>query len=92
MKNAYEKTPELKKATLNSIKANLEHAANKKLVDNSLIHAILHEYLGECDEEDRNEIIALYSPFIPSLASTKEGTRSAIQCFWYSAVKDRRVS
>lgn len=56
------------------------------------MHAVLLDYLNECNDEDRNEIVAAYSPYIPSLASTKDGVRAAIICFWNSIVKDRRVS
>lgn len=82
----------MKLAILNAVKANLNHVVNKKLVDNSLIHAVLLDYLNECNEEDRNELITAYSPYIPSLASTKDGVRASMICFWNSIVKDRRVS
>lgn len=58
----------------------------------SLVHAVLLDYLGECTEEDRGEIIATYLPHIAALASTKDGVRAAMLCFWHSIVKDRRVS
>lgn len=58
----------------------------------SLVHAVLLDYLNECSEEDRNEIIATYLPHIAALASTKDGVRAAMLCFWHSIVKDRRVS
>lgn len=59
---------------------------------NSLLHAVLLDYLSECGEEDRNEIITAYLPNIAALASTKDGARAAIVMFWHSATKDRRVS
>lgn len=58
----------------------------------SLVHSVLLDYLNECNDEDRTEMITAFSPFIPSLASTKEGVRSSMICFWNSIVKDRRVS
>lgn len=89
--DTYKDTENMKKAVLNAVKGHLNHLANKKLVDNSLVHAVLLEYLNACNEEDRNEIIVAYSPYIPSLASTKDGTRASIICFWNSIVKDRRA-
>lgn len=56
------------------------------------MHAILLDYLNECNGEDRTEIIATYLPHIAALASTKDGVRAAMLCFWHSIVKDRRVS
>ncbi len=58
----------------------------------SLVHSVLLDYLNECNDEDRTEMITAFSPFIPSLASTKDGVRSSMICFWNSIVKDRRVS
>lgn len=58
----------------------------------SLVHSVLLDYLNECNDEDRAEMITAFSPFIPSLASTKEGVRASMICFWNSIVKDRRVS
>lgn len=90
--DTYRESEHMKAAILSSVKSNLEHFVTKKLVDNSVIHAVLLDYLNEAKEEDRNEIIAAYSPYIPSLASTKEGVRAAMICFWNSIVKERRVS
>lgn len=59
----------MKLAIFNSVKSNLEHIANKKhSIDNSLVHAVLLDFLKECNEADRAEIIALYSPHVASLA------------------------
>lgn len=62
------------------------------IANHSLVHAVLLDYLNECSEEDRTEIIGAYLPHIAALASTKDGVRAAMLCFWYSIVKDRRVS
>lgn len=82
----------MKMAILNAVKSNLEHIANKKLIDNSLVHSVLLDYLNECNEEEKAELVTMYSPYIPSLASTRDGVRAAMICFWNSIVKDRRVS
>lgn len=57
----------------------------------SLIHSILLDFLNECSDEDRIEMVVAFSPYIPSLSSTKNGVRAATICFWQSIVKDRRV-
>lgn len=56
------------------------------------MHAVLLDYLNECNEEDKGEIIAAFLPHIAALASTKDGVHAAMLCFWHSIVKDRRVS
>lgn len=65
---------------------------NSLFVTHSLVHAILLDYMNECNGEDRGEMIATYLPHIAALASTKDGVRAAMLCFWHSIVKDRRVS
>lgn len=82
----------MKVAILNAVKSNLEHIANKKLVDNGLVHSVLLDFLNECGEADKAEIVTMFSPYIPSLASTRDGVLAAMSCFWNSIVKDRRVS
>lgn len=58
----------------------------------SLVHSVLLDYMSECSEEHRGEIITAFLPHIAALASTKDGVRAAMACFWHSIVKDRRVS
>lgn len=65
---------------------------NTKFLFYSLVHAVLCDYLKECNEEDRGEIITAFLPHIAALASTKDGVLAAMTCFWHSIVKDRRVS
>lgn len=90
--DTYKDSEHMKLGILNAVKSNLEHVANKKLVDNSLVHSVLLDYLNVCNEQDRGEIVTAFSPYIPSLASTKDGVRAAMICFWNSIVKERRVS
>lgn len=88
--DTYANAPTMKSAVLSALKLNLEHAANKKLVDNCLVHHVLLEYLEECSEEQRGEMVTLFSPLIPSIITTREGCRAAILCFWHSPTKERR--
>lgn len=85
-------SPHIKLAIVNAVKANLNHVANKKLIDNALVHAVLLEFLTVCSEEERIEMAQAFNPYIPSLASTKDGSRAAMVIFFNSIVKDRRVS
>lgn len=88
--DTYAASPHIKLAIVNAVKANLDHVVNKKLVDNGLVHAVLLEFLTVCSEEERIEMAVNYNPYIPSLASTKDGARAAMVIFFNSIVKDRR--
>lgn len=91
--DCYKETEQMKTAILGSVKSNLEHIANKNLVDNSLIHSVLMEYLKEIDDEEKKEeIISIYGPLIPHLLTTKDGCTASIDCFYHSPAKNRRVS
>lgn len=89
--DTYAQSPHVKLAIVNATKANLEHVANKKLIDNGLVHAVLLDFLTVCSEEERIEMALNYNPFIPSLASTKDGSRASMVIFFNSIVKDRRA-
>lgn len=82
----------MKAAILGSVKSNLDHVANKKLVDNSLVHAVILEYLKQCEEDKMEETVAMYSGLVPLMLTTKEGCQAAVICFWQSTPKNRRVS
>lgn len=93
LSDCYKETKQLKAAILNSVKSNLEHVANKELVDNSLIHSILMEYLKEIDDQEkREEIVNMFGTHIPHLLTTRHGCIASIDCFYHSAAKNRRVS
>jgi pumilio homology domain family member 6 len=81
----------LKNGILQSTKTNILHAATKKLIDNSLLHAVMVEYLAVCSEESRTEIITAFAPILAALPSTKEGSATAVQCFLHAGNKERRV-
>lgn len=91
IEDTYAASPHIKLAIVNAVKANLEHIVNKKLVDNSLVHAVLLEFLTVCSEEERIEMAQAFNPYLPSLASTKDGSRAAMVIFFNSVVKDRRA-
>lgn len=81
----------MKTGILNSTKINLMKIATKNLVDNSLVHAVLLEFIEEAAEIDRNEIITAFIPHLATIASTKQGSRAAVLCYLYSVAKERRA-
>lgn len=81
----------LRNGILNSTKLNLLKIASKNLVDNSLVHAVLLEFIEEAAELERNEIITAFIPHLAAIASTKQGSRAAALCYLYSVAKDRRA-
>uniref|UniRef100_A0A2M4AJE2 Putative puf family rna-binding protein n=1 Tax=Anopheles triannulatus TaxID=58253 RepID=A0A2M4AJE2_9DIPT len=92
MKDCWKTNGYMKKSVLTTVKGHLVQAANKKLTDNSLIHALLAEFLQEAADVERSEVIELYLPLLASISSTKDGTEAAIFCFVNSVVKDRRAA
>ncbi|GAB0094116.1 Protein penguin [Sergentomyia squamirostris] len=90
MVDTYKDAAHMKNIVLGSLKQHIVKAVNKKLVDNSLFHGVLLEYLQDCSEEDKAEMATAFSGLLASLASTKDGTRAATLCFWYGAAKERR--
>uniref|UniRef100_A0A182LW26 PUM-HD domain-containing protein n=1 Tax=Anopheles culicifacies TaxID=139723 RepID=A0A182LW26_9DIPT len=92
MKDCWKTNTFMKTSVLTTVKAHLLQAANKKLTDNSLLHALLAEFLEEAGTTERSEVIELYLPLLASISSTRDGTGAAIFCFLHSVVKDRRAA
>uniref|UniRef100_A0A182N5H7 PUM-HD domain-containing protein n=1 Tax=Anopheles dirus TaxID=7168 RepID=A0A182N5H7_9DIPT len=92
MKDCWQTNTYMKTSVLTSVKGHLLLAANKQLTDNSLLHALLAEFLDEAGTTDRAEVIELYLPLLASISSTRDGTEAAITCFVHSVVKDRRAA
>lgn len=92
IKDCWKTNGYMKKSVLTTVKGHLVQAANKKCTDNSLIHALLAEFLPEAGEQERAEVIELYLPLLASISSTREGTGAAIFCFLRSVVKERRAA
>lgn len=91
LKDTWAGSDMMKNGILNSTKMNLLKIASKNLVDNSLIHSVLLEFIEEAGETDRNEIITSFIPHLAAIASTKAGSRSAALCYLYSVAKERRA-
>ncbi|XP_011182012.2 protein penguin [Zeugodacus cucurbitae] len=89
--DTYKDSLNMKMSILSAVKSNIDHLANKQLVDNSLVHAVILEYLSECEEDKMEETVSAFAPLIPLMLTTKEGTQAAITCFYKSTPKNRRA-
>jgi len=90
--DTYKDADNMKASIMSAVKANIDHIANKKLVDNSLVHAVILEYFKEIDAEKMEESVTALAPLIPHLLTTKDGVTSSLLCFQNSNPKNRRVS
>ncbi|XP_063703678.1 protein penguin [Culicoides brevitarsis] len=91
LEDTWKDSPELKTAVMASTKANLMKCANKELVDNGLVHAVLLEFMKVCAETDQQDVVQAYSGLLAHLSSTKEGAHAAIECYLKAQTKDRRA-
>ncbi|KAH8400467.1 hypothetical protein KR222_000957, partial [Zaprionus bogoriensis] len=89
--DTYRDAANMKASIMGAVKANLEHIANKQLVDNSLVHSVILEYMRATDEEKLEETVAALAPLVPHMLSTKDGSDAAIICFYKSTPKNRRA-
>lgn len=89
--DVYRTSMEMKPATLSAIKGNLIRILNKKLIGSALLHTILFEFLTECSNEDRSEIIVMLRDLIVELSKTKYGAKAAMICIWHGTNKDRKI-
>lgn len=94
LSDTYKEATNMKASILGSVKANLDHVANKQLVDSALVHAVMLEYLRACDEDEEKleETVTAFAALVPHMLSTKEGSEAAVICFYKSTPKNRRVS
>lgn len=92
LKDTYKNAANMKASIMGAVKANIDHIANKQLVDNSLVHAVILEFMQATDEEKLEETVTSLAALIPHMLTTKDGTDAAIICFYKSTPKNRRVS
>ncbi|XP_017085760.1 protein penguin [Drosophila eugracilis] len=93
LSDTYKEAANMKASILGSVKANLDHVANKQLVDSSLVHSVMLEYLRACneDEEKLEETVTAFAALMPHMLSTKEGSEASVICFYRSTPKNRRA-
>ncbi|CAG9860728.1 unnamed protein product [Phyllotreta striolata] len=89
--DVYKNDRSLKTATLGAAKANLVRILNKSLLDSGLVQTLLCQFLGECTEEDRKEMIGQLASHIVVISNSKDGARAAMQCIWHGSNKDRKI-
>ncbi|KAH8271132.1 hypothetical protein KR018_001282 [Drosophila ironensis] len=93
LSDTYKEATNMKSSILSAVKSNLDHVANKQLVDNALVHAVMLEYLRACDEDEEKleETVTAFAALVPHMLSTKEGSEAAVICFYKSTPKNRRA-
>ena len=91
LEDTYKDSPAMKLAILNAVKANLIRILNKNLINSSLIHTVLYEFLSNCTKEDKVEITAMVRPLIAELSQTRDGAKAANLCIWHGTNKDRKL-
>lgn len=92
LSDTYKDATNMKASIMGAVKANLDHIANKNLVDNSLVHSVILEFMNATDEEKLEETVTALASLIPHMLTTKDGSDAAIICFYKSTPKNRRVS
>ncbi|KAK9883600.1 hypothetical protein WA026_001775 [Henosepilachna vigintioctopunctata] len=91
LKDVFEMSPDMKTAALSATKANLSRILNKNLLDSGLVQTVLYQFLLECGEEDRAEMISQLVSHIVVISNSKDGSRAAMNCIWFGTNKDRKV-
>ncbi|XP_001599242.1 pumilio homolog 3 [Nasonia vitripennis] len=89
--DVFKNSQDMKSATLSGVKANLIRILNKNLINSTLVHTVLYEYLSNCSKEDRTEIMALARPLIADLSQTRDGAKVGNLCIWHGTNKDRKL-
>lgn len=56
----------------------------------SLIHRVFLEYMQNCSESERSDMIDLLGEHLVHMVHTKDGTQVAMECIWYSTAKQRK--
>lgn len=91
LSDVFKTAEDMKSATLSAVKTNLIRILNKGLINSTLLHTVLLEYLSICSTEDKTEMIVMLRNNIVTLSQTKMGTRIAMQCIWHGTNKDRKI-
>ncbi|GLH06732.1 Pumilio-like protein 3 [Gryllus bimaculatus] len=80
---------ENKAAVFESIKENIVKVTTKGNFSALLCQVTLH-FIEECSQEDKQEVLSLFSPHILDFVHTKPGSRLAMQCVWHLGKKVRK--
>ncbi|KAL2722427.1 hypothetical protein V1478_009290 [Vespula squamosa] len=91
LSDAFENAEGMKSAILSAVKTNVIRILNKKFINSVLLQTIIWEYLTNCSNVDRSEMIVMLRNLIVELSSTKVGTKVAMLCIWHGTNKDRKI-
>ncbi|XP_034187161.2 pumilio and CPL domain-containing protein penguin [Osmia lignaria lignaria] len=91
LSDVFETAQDMKSATLSAVKGNLMRILNKKLLNHTLVQCVLLEFLNNCTNEDRTEMIVMLRSSIVELSQTKIGSKIAVICIWHGTNKDRKI-
>ena len=56
----------------------------------SIVHRVFLEYLENCDQKDKAEMIEALAEHLVHIVHTKDGANIAMQCVWYGTAKERK--
>ncbi|KAF7270686.1 hypothetical protein GWI33_016355 [Rhynchophorus ferrugineus] len=91
LRDVYKENESMKAATLGACKTNIKKVLNKSLLDSGLVQSVLYQFLQECSNDDRSELITELSSHIVVISNSKDGSRAAMQCIWSGTNKDKKV-
>ncbi|XP_012151378.1 pumilio and CPL domain-containing protein penguin [Megachile rotundata] len=91
LSDVFKTAKDMKSATLTAVKGNLMRILNKGLLHCPLVHCVLFEFLNNCSNEDRTEMIVMLRNFILELSESKIGAKVAVICIWNGTNKDRKI-
>ncbi|KAK2583596.1 hypothetical protein KPH14_009538 [Odynerus spinipes] len=89
--DAYKNAEGMKTAILSAVKANVIRILNKKFINSILLQTVIWEFLTNCSNVDKNEIIVMLRSLIVELSKTKVGSKIAMFCIWHGNNKDRKI-
>ncbi|KAL2741832.1 hypothetical protein V1477_009461 [Vespula maculifrons] len=91
LSDAFENAEGMKSAILSAVKTNVIRILNKKFINSVLLQTVIWEYLTNCSNVDRSEMIVMLRNLVVELSSTKVGTKVAMLCIWHGTNKDRKI-
>uniref|UniRef100_A0A7E4VYZ0 PUM-HD domain-containing protein n=1 Tax=Panagrellus redivivus TaxID=6233 RepID=A0A7E4VYZ0_PANRE len=78
-------------AVAESLFEHLEGAVAKETIKHSVCHKLLLDYFTLCSKEQRAEMIDALKERVPFFCHTREGSRAAMHCVWFSTPKERKI-
>jgi len=76
---------------LEHMSENLMPCIEKSLLNTSIVHRALHEYMRNAKEKGRTEMIDAVKEKLIKMVHSRDGSRVAMYCLWYGTVKDRKL-